>query len=75
MAGEEGEKPDKKEKKRTTIDDWMVRISFAEAGGPGKGFTAPRAHILTEPKAPRGRDRWGGARACATGAKTLTLCP
>jgi CheY-like chemotaxis protein len=27
-----------KEKKKTTIEDWMVRISFAEAGEPDLGF-------------------------------------
>ena len=26
------------DKKNTTIDDWMVRISFAEAGEPDMGF-------------------------------------
>jgi len=29
---------DEKEHKRTSIDDWMVRISFAEAGAPDMGF-------------------------------------
>lgn len=33
------EKDDKKKKdEKTTIDDWMVRISFAEAGEPDAGF-------------------------------------
>jgi CheY-like chemotaxis protein len=50
MAEEEGEKPDKKEKKRTTIDDWMVRISFAEAGEPDMGFKATGLDILRKTK-------------------------
>jgi CheY-like chemotaxis protein len=29
---------DEKERKTTSIDDWMVRISFAEAGVPDMGF-------------------------------------
>ena len=29
---------EKKDPKKTTIDDWMVRISFAEAGLPDMGF-------------------------------------
>lgn len=29
---------DKEDRKKTTIDDWMVRISFAEAGEPDMGF-------------------------------------
>ncbi len=31
---------DKKEQKKTIIDDWMVRISFAEAGEGDMGFKA-----------------------------------
>jgi CheY-like chemotaxis protein len=50
MAKEEGEKPDKKEKKRTTIDDWMVRISFAEAGEPDMGFKATGLDIIRKTK-------------------------
>ena len=50
MAEEEGEKPDKKEKKRTTIDDWMVRISFAEAGEPDMGFKATGLDIIRKTK-------------------------
>ena len=29
---------DEKDRKTTSIDDWMVRISFAEAGVPDVGF-------------------------------------
>jgi CheY-like chemotaxis protein len=29
---------EKEEKKKTSIDDWMIRISFAEAGEPDLGF-------------------------------------
>jgi CheY-like chemotaxis protein len=40
----------KKEAKRTTIDDWMVRISFAEAGEPDLGFKATGLDILRKTK-------------------------
>ena len=39
MAEKEDEGKKKKEERRTTIiDDWMARISFAEAGEPDLGF-------------------------------------
>lgn len=31
---------EKQEKKTTTIDDWMIRIAFAEGGEPDMGFKA-----------------------------------
>jgi CheY-like chemotaxis protein len=36
---------DKGEKKTTKFDDWMVRISFAEAGEPGMGFKATGSEL------------------------------
>jgi CheY-like chemotaxis protein len=50
MVEEEGEKEGKKEKKRTTIDDWMVRISFAEAGEPDLGFKETGLDIVRKTK-------------------------
>jgi len=38
------------EKKKTTIDDWMVRISFAEAGEPDMGFKATGLEIERKTK-------------------------
>lgn len=47
-----GEKKDDKEKgeKKTTIDDWMVRISFAEAGEPDMGFKLTGLDIVRKTK-------------------------
>jgi CheY-like chemotaxis protein len=50
MVEEDGEKEGKQEKKRTTIDDWMVRISFAEAGEPDLGFKATGLDIVRKTK-------------------------
>ena len=48
MTEEEGKEA--KEKKKTTIDDWMVRISFAEAGEPDLGFKATGLDIIRKTK-------------------------
>lgn len=48
MAEKEGK--ESKEKKKTTIDDWMVRISFAEAGEPDLGFKATGLDIIRKTK-------------------------
>ena len=40
----------KKDEKKTTIDDWMVRISFAEAGEPDLGFKATGLDIVRKTK-------------------------
>lgn len=47
-----GEKKDEKEKgeKKTTIDDWMVRISFAEAGEPDMGFKLTGLDVVRKTK-------------------------
>jgi CheY-like chemotaxis protein len=47
-----GEKKDDKEKgeKKTTIDDWMVRISFAEAGEPDMGFSLTGLDVVRKTK-------------------------
>jgi CheY-like chemotaxis protein len=50
MGGEERDKAGKQEKKKTTIDDWMVRISFAEAGEPDLGFKATGLDIVRKTK-------------------------
>jgi CheY-like chemotaxis protein len=50
MVEEEGDKTGKEAKKRTTIDDWMVRISFAEAGEPDLGFKATGLDIVRKTK-------------------------
>ena len=50
MAEEEDGKKTKEEKKRTSIDDWMVRISFAEAGEPDLGFKATGLDIIRKTK-------------------------
>jgi CheY-like chemotaxis protein len=50
MVDEEGQRQGKKEKKRTTIDDWMVRISFAEAGEPDLGFKETGLDIVRKTK-------------------------
>ena len=50
MAEEEGKKTGKEEKKRTSIDDWMVRISFAEAGEADLGFKATGLDIVRKTK-------------------------
>ncbi len=40
----------KDDKKTTTIDDWMVRISFAEAGEPDAGFKLTGEDIVRKTK-------------------------
>jgi CheY-like chemotaxis protein len=49
---EDGKTPEGEQKKRkgTTIDDWMVRISFAEAGEPDLGFKATGLDIVRKTK-------------------------
>lgn len=41
---------EQQDKKPTTIDDWMVRISFAEAGEPDLGFKATGLDIVRKTK-------------------------
>ncbi len=41
---------EKKDGKRTKIDDWMVRISFAEAGEPDLGFKSTGLDIVRKTK-------------------------
>lgn len=41
---------DEKEKKKTTIDDWMIRIAFAEAGEPDMGFEATGSKLERKTK-------------------------
>jgi CheY-like chemotaxis protein len=41
---------EKEEEKKTTISDWMVRISFAEAGEPDMGFKATGLDIVRKTK-------------------------
>ncbi len=41
---------DDKDDKKTRIDDWMVRISFAEAGEPDKGFNVTGLDIVRKTK-------------------------
>jgi CheY-like chemotaxis protein len=51
MVEEKDDKAGKeKKKKRTTIDDWMVRISFAEAGEADLGFKATGLDIVRKTK-------------------------
>jgi CheY-like chemotaxis protein len=50
MAEEQDEKKAKEQKKKTTISDWMVRISFAEAGEPDMGFKATGLDIVRKTK-------------------------
>jgi CheY-like chemotaxis protein len=53
MGEEEDEKKTKSgrgEEKKTTISDWMVRISFAEAGEPDMGFKATGLDIVRKTK-------------------------
>jgi CheY-like chemotaxis protein len=53
MGGGEDEKRsknDKSDEKKTTISDWMVRISFAEAGEPDMGFKATGLDIVRKTK-------------------------
>jgi CheY-like chemotaxis protein len=50
MAEEQDEKKTKEQKKKTTISDWMVRISFAEAGEPDMGFKATGLDIVRKTK-------------------------
>ena len=40
----------KDDEKKTTIDDWMVRISFAEAGEPDAGFKLTGEDIVRKTK-------------------------
>ncbi len=47
MAEKEEEKEkDEKKSTRTTFDDWMVRVAFAEAGEPDMGFKATGMDIV-----------------------------
>jgi len=41
---------DKKDDKKTTIDDWMVRISFAEAGEADMGFKTTGLDVARKTK-------------------------
>ncbi len=41
---------EEKEKKKTTIDDWMIRIAFAEAGEPDMGFEATGSKLERKTK-------------------------
>ena len=53
MGGQENDKKTKRdqdEEKKTTISDWMVRISFAEAGEPDMGFKATGLDIVRKTK-------------------------
>ena len=50
MVEGEDEKAGKEQKKRKTIDDWMVRISFAEAGEADLGFKATGLDIIRKTK-------------------------
>jgi len=43
-------KEEEKEKKTTKIDDWMIRISFAEAGEPDMGFKVTGSEIERKTK-------------------------
>jgi CheY-like chemotaxis protein len=43
-------KAEKKDEKGTTIDDWMIRISFAEAGEPDLGFKETGMDIVRKTK-------------------------
>lgn len=48
--GKKNDEADKDEKKTTKIDDWMVRVSFAEAGDPDSGFKLTGLDILRKTK-------------------------
>lgn len=53
MGEQENDKKRKREQgdeKKTTISDWMVRISFAEAGEPDMGFKATGLDIVRKTK-------------------------
>ena len=53
MGSKEDEKAKKSQEedaKKTTISDWMVRISFAEAGEPDMGFKATGLDIVRKTK-------------------------
>lgn len=53
MGNKEDEKATKKQEengKKTTISDWMVRISFAEAGEPDMGFKETGLDIVRKTK-------------------------
>ena len=50
MVEGEDEKAGKEQEKRKTIDDWMVRISFAEAGEADLGFKATGLDIIRKTK-------------------------
>jgi CheY-like chemotaxis protein len=41
---------DKEKKKKTTINDWMVRISFAEAGEPDMGYEVTGSELERKTK-------------------------
>jgi CheY-like chemotaxis protein len=47
---DKGTKHERGEEKKTTISDWMVRISFAEAGEPDMGFKATGLDIVRKTK-------------------------
>ena len=47
---DKGTETEQEGKKKTTIDDWMVRISFAEAGEPDLGFKATGLDIVRKTK-------------------------
>ena len=44
------EEKEEKKKKTTKIDDWMIRISFAEAGEPDMGFKATGSELERKTK-------------------------
>jgi len=44
------EEKEKKEQKKTTIDDWMIRITFAEAGEPNMGFKVTGSELERKTK-------------------------
>ena len=50
MVEGEDEKTGKEQKKRKAIDDWMVRVSFAEAGEADLGFKETGLDIIRKTK-------------------------
>jgi CheY-like chemotaxis protein len=48
--GKKNDDAEKDEKKTTKIDDWMVRVSFAEAGDPDSGFKLTGLDVLRKTK-------------------------
>ena len=44
------DKDKKKDEKTTSIDDWMVRIAFAEAGEPDMGFKQTGIDLVRKTK-------------------------